>query len=50
MLAADEFFDTVFTTALSPDELLVEARLPLLDDDEFVGFEELSRRAGTSRW
>ncbi|HEX2368598.1 MAG TPA: xanthine dehydrogenase family protein subunit M [Acidimicrobiia bacterium] len=46
VLAADEFFDTVFTTALSPDELLVEARLPLLADDEFVGFEELSRRAG----
>ncbi len=46
VLAADEFFDTVFTTALSSDELLVEARLPLLADDDFVGFEELSRRAG----
>jgi aerobic carbon-monoxide dehydrogenase medium subunit len=46
VLAADEFFDTVFTTALSPDELLVEARLPLLADDESAGFEEVSRRAG----
>jgi aerobic carbon-monoxide dehydrogenase medium subunit len=46
VIPADGFFDTVFTTALRPDELLVETRLPLLADDESAGFEEVSRRAG----
>ena len=46
VIPAGGFFDTVFTTALRPDELLAEVRLPLLSDDEGVGFEEVSRRAG----
>jgi carbon-monoxide dehydrogenase medium subunit len=33
-------------TALMPDELLAEARLPLLPPDTSFGFEEFSRRAG----
>jgi carbon-monoxide dehydrogenase medium subunit len=45
-IPAGEFFDTVFTTALQPDELLVEIRLPLLDGTWRLGFEEFSRRAG----
>ncbi len=46
VVGADDFFDTVFTTALQPDELLVEVRIPLLNADTKVGFEEFSRRAG----
>ena len=34
------------TTALAEDELLVEARLPLLAADARCGFYEFSRRAG----
>ena len=33
-------------TALEPDELLTEARLPLLPADTRFGFAEFSRRAG----
>ena len=33
-------------TALAPDELLAEARLPILPDGTRFGFEEFSRRAG----
>ena len=45
-IPAAEFFHTVFTTALEPEELLVEARLPLLPPGAGVGFEQFSRRAG----
>jgi aerobic carbon-monoxide dehydrogenase medium subunit len=45
-IPASSFFQTVFTTDLRPDELLVEARLPMLGDDHRVGFSEFSRRAG----
>jgi aerobic carbon-monoxide dehydrogenase medium subunit len=45
-IAADGFFAGIMTTALAEDELLVEARLPLLADDARSGFYEFSRRAG----
>jgi carbon-monoxide dehydrogenase medium subunit len=45
-IPADAFFETVFTTALEPDELLVEARLPLLGPTWRHGVAEHSRRAG----
>jgi len=45
-IAASGFFETLFTTALASDELLVEARLPLLGPDWRCGFAEFSRRAG----
>jgi carbon-monoxide dehydrogenase medium subunit len=45
-LAADEFFDWAMTTDLAEDELLVEARLPLLPAGTRFGFYEFSRRAG----
>ena len=41
-----EFFQGIFTTALEPDEFLVEARLPLLSNETRFGFNEFSRRAG----
>ncbi|MCY3951807.1 MAG: FAD binding domain-containing protein [bacterium] len=45
-IGAGEFFETVFTTALEPEELLVAVHLPALGDDWRTGFCEFSRRAG----
>ena len=45
-IAARDFFRGIMTTALAEDELLVEARLPLLADGTCCGFYEFSRRAG----
>ena len=45
-IPADEFFATVFTTSLRPEEMLTEVRLPHLTDRHLVGFSEFSRRAG----
>jgi aerobic carbon-monoxide dehydrogenase medium subunit len=45
-IAARDFFKGIMTTALRDDELLVEARLPLLPPDTRCGFYEFSRRAG----
>jgi carbon-monoxide dehydrogenase medium subunit len=46
LIAANTFFRGALETALGPDELLREARLPLLPDDTRFGFAEFSRRAG----
>ena len=46
VIAAREFFAGIMTTALDDDELLLEARLPLLPADARCGFYEFSRRAG----
>ena len=45
-IPASDFFQGVMETALSPDELLVEARLPLLPAACRFGFAEFSRRPG----
>lgn len=45
-IAATDFFHTLFTTDLRPDELLTSVRLPDLDSSFRVGFAEFSRRAG----
>ncbi|MBX6747503.1 MAG: xanthine dehydrogenase family protein subunit M [Acetobacteraceae bacterium] len=45
-IPAATFFSHVFTTDLQPEEILVEARLPLLDANWHCGFAEFSRRAG----
>lgn len=45
-LAAAGFFRTAFTTALRPDELITEVRLPLLGHAWRCGFMEFSRRRG----
>ena len=45
-LAPNEFFQGIMTTALKPDELLAEVRLPMLPSDTNFGFEEFSRRVG----
>jgi len=46
VIDAKNFFTGIMSTALSEDELLVEARLPLLSADGKFGFNEFSRRAG----
>jgi carbon-monoxide dehydrogenase medium subunit len=45
-IAARDFFETFFTTALRPDELLTEVTLPILGDRHRVAIAEFSRRAG----
>ena len=45
-LAAGDFFRGAMATALTPDELLAEARLPLLPQSTRFGFAEFSRRPG----
>ena len=45
-LAASDFFRGAMETALTPDELLAEARLPILPEGTRFGFAEFSRRAG----
>ncbi|MBE7554378.1 MAG: xanthine dehydrogenase family protein subunit M [Anaerolineales bacterium] len=45
-LAADEFFVSLFATALEPDELLVEIALPPLPPRSGWAFTEMSRRHG----
>ena len=46
VIAADDFFEGMMATALAEDEVLLEARLPLLAPDTRFGFYEFSRRAG----
>jgi aerobic carbon-monoxide dehydrogenase medium subunit len=46
VMAADDFFEGMMATALAEDELLLEARLPLLSPETHFGFYEFSRRAG----
>lgn len=45
-IAAEDWFQGVFTTAIASGEMLVEARLPVLGDDWRCGIAEFSRRAG----
>jgi carbon-monoxide dehydrogenase medium subunit len=45
-IAARDFFQGIMSTALRDDELLVEARLPILAADTRCGFYEFNRRAG----
>ena len=45
-IAADTFFHSLFSTDLSPDEILTHVRLPLLSEHHGVGFAEFARRAG----
>src|SRR6201992_384665 len=46
LVAADEFFVSVLTTALEPDELLVAIRLPAWPTGRRYAFQEFSRRTG----
>jgi len=46
VIPAKEFFQGIMATALAEDELLAEARLPVLAEGTRFGFNEFSRRAG----
>lgn len=45
-IAASEFFLSIFTTVLAPDELLVRVRFPVAVPSEGWGFRLFNRRAG----
>lgn len=45
-IAAADYFQGIMQTALEPDELLAEVRLPLLPEGAKHGFYEFNRRAG----
>jgi carbon-monoxide dehydrogenase medium subunit len=44
--AAEEFFVSLFTTLLQPDELLVEIALPLMPPRSGWSFQEVARQSG----
>jgi carbon-monoxide dehydrogenase medium subunit len=46
VIKARDYFQGAMSTSLEADELLVEARLPLLPAGTRFGFQEFSRRAG----
>ncbi len=46
VIAAEHYFEGMMVTALADDELLLEARIPLLAPNARFGFYEFSRRAG----
>jgi carbon-monoxide dehydrogenase medium subunit len=45
-IAADEFFQSQLTTTRRPDEIIVEARIPILEPDAGWAFDEVTRRHG----
>lgn len=45
-VAAGDFFKTIFTTEIREGEMVIEIRLPILDEAWHWGFVEFSRRAG----
>ena len=45
-IRAPDWFRGLMTTALRPDEILLEARFQALPSDCVIGFQEFSRRAG----
>ena len=44
-IAADDFFQDLFTTALTPEEVVTEIRLPLLPAHSGSAYEKLANRA-----
>jgi carbon-monoxide dehydrogenase medium subunit len=46
LIEVADFLEGIMSTSLKEDELLAEARLPLLSADTQFGFYEFSRRAG----
>lgn len=45
-IAADRFFLDLYTTALAPDELLIDVEIPIRNKHQVVTFNELARRHG----
>lgn len=45
-IAADDFFQGLYATALAPDEVLVAGEIPLATPASWCAFDELARRRG----
>ena len=45
-IAADKFFQYLYTTDLQPDEMIIGADVPLATTTDWFGFDELARRHG----
>ncbi len=45
-IKADQFFLDLYTTALAPDELLIDVEIPIRTAQQVVAFNELARRHG----
>jgi len=45
-LSFDDYIESALSTTRAPDEILIEAQLPLLSTNAHFGFYEFSRRAG----
>jgi len=45
-IAATDFFQDLYTTALQPDEVITGADVPVVARGDWFGFDELSRRHG----
>lgn len=45
-IKADQFFVDLYTTALEPDELLIDVEIPVRGAQQVVAFNELARRHG----
>ena len=46
IVAANEFFDGIFSTAIGDGEIMTEIIFPVWPDDRYWGFQEVSRREG----
>ncbi len=49
-VAAADFFLGLYETAVKPDEMLVEVRIPIATAGQTFGFEEVSMRKGDYAW
>jgi aerobic carbon-monoxide dehydrogenase medium subunit len=49
-IAASDFFLGMYETAIRPDEMLVEVRVPVATAGQSFGFEEVSMRKGDYAW
>jgi aerobic carbon-monoxide dehydrogenase medium subunit len=49
-VAAADFFLGLYETAVKPDEMLVEVRVPIATPGQSFGFEEVSMRKGDYAW
>jgi aerobic carbon-monoxide dehydrogenase medium subunit len=45
-IPAEEFFLNIFSTALQPDEMLVEVSIPVMPERSYWAFHEVARRHG----
>ena len=46
IIAGDDFFTGLYTTAIEPDEILISCDIPIAKSSHWYAFEELARRHG----